>query len=339
MSLNIQPIQIVGTVEIQKPKTLKEKTITYNATSLKNIGKIQWLIEINDNLSPMSTDPIFSITLKNDPQILCLNISDSLRCDKLFIIPKISDSIIGGKIAYEQDKEDPLFYSFRLQDKIIKNGEIVSYEWKINNVTVSTQDSFSYRFPNYGDARILLLIGDSAGNITTIEERFSLISPLLLTKTKEALSFLRVTNAVGKSLIDSTYNMSLRAYAIRNIATPMNIRFDATDVKVENYGYELTSVEWDFDGDDVFETKGMIKEYELIEEKRYVFQVRYTFVNENKSITSTLSEKVIFEPEKKDLSLTMKLTQDSEYAPTTIHVDGSASIPKQGTITKFMYDF
>ena len=45
------------------------------------------------------------------------------------------------------------------------------------------------------------------------------------------------------------------------------------------------------------------------------------------------------EPAKKDISLNLKLTQDSEYAPATIHVDGSASSPKQGTITKFMYDF
>jgi hypothetical protein len=119
----------------------------------------------------------------------------------------------------------------------------------------------------------------------------------------------------------------------------MKLRFDATDVKVENYGYDLSDVEWDFDGDDVFERKGMIQQYELIEEKRHMFQVRYTFEDKNKNLTSTLSEKLIFEPEKKDLSLSLKLTQDSEYAPTTIHVDGSASIPKQGTITKFMYDF
>lgn len=35
----------------------------------------------------------------------------------------------------------------------------------------------------------------------------------------------------------------------------MNIGFDATDVKVENYGYELSNVEWDFNGDGTFEKK------------------------------------------------------------------------------------
>lgn len=123
------------------------------------------------------------------------------------------------------------------------------------------------------------------------------------------------------------------------VTSPIYIKFDATDVKVDNYGYELTSVDWNLDGDSVFEENGPKTKYELIEEKRYTFQVRYTFTNKEKNIISTMEEKIIFEPEKKDITIALKFTQDSEYAPTTIHVDGSASIPKTGTITKFMYDF
>ncbi len=129
------------------------------------------------------------------------------------------------------------------------------------------------------------------------------------------------------------------AYYIKDLSTPLYVNFDATDVKVDNYGYDLTKVEWDFDGDGVFDKTDTTTKYELIEEKRYTFTVRYTFVDKNKNITSPIQEKIIFEPAKKDISLSLKLTQDSEYAPATIHVDGSASSPKQGTITKFMYDF
>lgn len=121
--------------------------------------------------------------------------------------------------------------------------------------------------------------------------------------------------------------------------TPVYVLLNATDVKVENYGYELTDVEWDINNDGVFEKTGNILKYELIEEKRYTFQVRYIFTNKEKNLTSTLEEKIIFESTRKDVTLNMNLTKDSEYAPTTIHVDGSASIPKSGTIAKFMYDF
>jgi hypothetical protein len=68
----------------------------------------------------------------------------------------------------------------------------VSYEWKINNVTVATRDTFSYHFPDYGDVSVVLLLGDSAGNITTIEERFSLNPPLVFIKGPAAPSLLHV---------------------------------------------------------------------------------------------------------------------------------------------------
>lgn len=150
---------------------------------------------------------------------------------------------------------------------------------------------------------------------------------------------MKISDISGKSLIDDTYSIALKAYYITDVTIPAKIQFDATDVKVENYGYELTNVEWDFDGDGEFEKTGAKAKYELIKGKRYAFQVRYTFADKEKNITFIMGEKMIFEPENKDITLTLKLTQDSEYAPTTVHVDGSASIPKEGTITKFMYDF
>lgn len=140
-------------------------------------------------------------------------------------------------------------------------------------------------------------------------------------------------------MIDNTYNPSIKAYYITGVSTPTDIEFNATDIKVENLGYELTNVAWDFNGDGTFEKVGMQQKYELVEEKRYTFQVRYTFIDKEKDITAIIVEKIIFESVKKDITIILKLTQDSEYAPTIVHVDGSASIPKKGTITKFIYDF
>lgn len=231
-------------------------------------------------------------------------------------------------------------YSFRLgDDKNVKTGEITSYKWIIDNNVISTEETCNYTFPEYGDAKVTLMLNDSAGNITELNDNFSILPPTKLTKGIQAESLLRIIGTSGKSLIDNTYNKSLKAYYITDVAIPMNIQFDATDVKVDNYGYELSSVEWNFNGDGKFEQTGTKAKYELIEEKRYTFQVRYTFVNKEKNLTSFADEKIIFEPAKKDINLALKLTQDSEYVPATVHVDGSASIPKRGTITKFMYDF
>lgn len=180
---------------------------------------------------------------------------------------------------------------------------------------------------------------DSSGHTKPISKDLSILRPLKLVKGLYTESLLKITNTSGKSILDDTYDKSLNAYHITDITLPMSVEFDATDARVENYGYELSNVEWDFNGTGVFEKKGTTAKYELIEEKRYTFLVRYTFVNREKNITSVMVEKIIFEPAKKSITLALKLTQDSEYAPTIVHIDGSASIPKKGTITKFMYDF
>jgi len=197
----------------------------------------------------------------------------------------------------------------------------------------------TYAFPEYREVKITLVLNDSAGNTTELNDSFSILHPLKFTKGAHAESLLKIADTSAKSLIDNTYSKPLKAYYITDVTIPMNIQFDATDVKVDNYGYELSGVEWDFDGDGKFEKTGPKAKFELIEEKRYTFQVRYTFTDKEKVITSTIEERMIFESQKKDINLALKLTQDSEYVPATVHVDGSASIPKQGTITKFLYDF
>ncbi len=120
--------------------------------------------------------------MKDIDQVLCLNVFGDMTCDKLFLIPRASESSVTGNIIYEQDKEDPLSYSFHIADKIIKNGEITHYEWKVNNIPVSTDESFVHHFSMYGDAKILLVLTDSAGNTTELTERLSIRQPLKLTK-------------------------------------------------------------------------------------------------------------------------------------------------------------
>lgn len=338
IAINFHTIQIVGVVDVKKPKTYKDKAMTYDASKLISLGKLAWYTEKGGE-TPVSTNTVFSITMKNDPQILCLNVFGGTTCDKLFIIPRESDSNITAKIIHEQDEEKPLVYSFHLDDKVVKAGEITSYKWIIDNNVVSTEEKFSYAFSEYGDTKVTLMLNDSAGNITELNDSFSILPPLKFTRGTRAESLLKITDTSGRSLIDNTYNKALKAYYITDVTIPTNIQFDATDVKVDNYGYELSNVEWDFDGDGKFEKIGTKAKFELIEEKRYTFHVRYTLMDKEKNLTSSIGEKIIFESAKKDINLALKLTQDSEYVPATIHVDGSASIPKQGTITKFMYDF
>lgn len=336
MPINFQPIQIIGTVDIKKTDT----SVTYNASALTSFGNIRWLVEQNNNLVSESTNTIFSITKKEKDQVLCLNISTADTCDKLFMISAKWRENIEANILHKQDEENPLKYAFSLGNKRVKSGEIVDYKWIIDNHTVSNDSSFDYVFSGeYKDVKIKVILTDSAGKTTELNESFSILYPLNLVKWSESESLLHILDSSQKSLIDNTYNKAIKAYYITDISTPENIILDATDIKVENPGYELTNVAWDMNGDGMFEKNGMKQMYELVEEKRYTIQVQYTFVNTTKNITTSIKEKIIFEPREKDINIILKLTQDFEYAPTVVHLDGSASIPKTGTITKFMYDF
>ncbi|MFB0964784.1 MAG: PKD domain-containing protein [Patescibacteria group bacterium] len=72
--------------------------------------------------------------------------------------------------------------------------------------------------------------------------------------------------------------------------------------------------------------------------------MKYVFHNATDDDRSEATERVIFDGKKKDLAANIVITSpDSKdenfYAPTTIKFDGSASRTKDGTITKFIYDF
>ncbi|NDK19806.1 PKD domain-containing protein [Candidatus Gracilibacteria bacterium] len=336
--INFHTVQIIGVVDVKKTKT----SFTYDASRLISLGKINWYTEKNGD-TPVSVEKIVSITMEKDEQVLCLRVLSETACDKLFIIPKGSSGVV-AKIVHEQDQVNPFLYTFHIEDAVVKNAEITGYKWIVDRTTVCTEEVCEINFIKYRDVEMTLILSDSAGGTTELKDNFSILQPMQLInggdgKTTYSPSLLKIKDTTGKSLIENTYNRSIKAYLISDAIAPMIVGFDATDVKVENIGYELDKVEWDFNEDRVFEKIGFKTEYELIEGKRYTFIVRYTFLNREKGITIPIEEKIIFEPEKKDIAINLKLTQDSEYAPTIVHVDGSASTPKIGTIIKFIYDF
>ncbi|EKD29456.1 MAG: PKD protein, partial [uncultured bacterium (gcode 4)] len=341
VAINFPVINISGVVDIRRPKNQKENNITYDATKLTSLGNVTWYTEKNGN-TPVSTNPVYSIALWQEQQILCLSVFVAGNCDKIFIVPAKWQSSVSAKIVYERDPENPLTYLFRLEDVRVKTGEITGYKWIVDGTTVaSTEESFEYTFTDYKETKVTIQIRDSAGNMVEISEDINVSPPLSFVKWPHAESLLKISDSTEKSLIDDTYSKSLKWYLISgiNMDVPTIVWFNATDVKVDNYGYELTNVEWDFNNDGTFEKTGEKVKYELIEEKRYTVTVRYTFTAPEQKESWTLEEKIFLEPKKKNISVSLKVNQDSEYAPATIHVDGSASQLKEGTITKFMYDF
>lgn len=95
---------------------------------------------------------------------------------------------------HEQNREDPLSFTFYLKDQVVKNGEITGYKWVIDTVTVSTSETCTYSFSEYKDVKVTLFLNDSAGNITELRDDFSLTRPLKLVKTSSFPSLLKITD-------------------------------------------------------------------------------------------------------------------------------------------------
>lgn len=333
-------MNIAGVVNIKKPKTKQDHTITYDASSLSNLGTISWYTE-RSGTDPASHESAYSLSMTKEEQVICLGVFAKNDCDRYFVVPSESSAITRGKIAYEADSNDPLSYSFHVEGAKMPSGEIVNYKWTLDGDTViSTEDSFVHKFPEYRTYRVTLTMTDSAGNTLPISEKISIDKPVDVVRSGNSNSILKITDEKGDSILThDMYDVSRGAYVLSRLPTPTKFTFDATDVSVGNAGYQLQDVEWDFDDGKGFQKKSKTAEYEFIEERRYTVQARYTFLDKQTGTNKQVDDKIIIETKKQDIALALNISQDSEYVPVTLHVDGSATKLKEGEITKFMYDF
>lgn len=178
---------------------------------------------------------------------------------------------------------------------------------------------------------------DAARKYVDIDYEFTIHRPLLLSKGAGGKPLLRVLDSNGNDMIENSYDSVTESYRIEDIVVPSELTFDAQDVLVRNGGYYLDAVEWDFAGKD--RKTGKKVEYEILNEGRTEVKVKYIFKQSGTDELGEVEERIVLEAQKKDLAAQMKIVQDSEYAPSTIRFDGSASSTKNGTITKFIYDF
>lgn len=117
------------------------------------------------------------------------------------------------------------------------------------------------------------VVKDTEGNVETITQRITIQRSLQLIK-KGSQSLLVVTDEAGNDIFRNTYDNDLSAYRIDNVQVPQKIRFDATDIRVKNEGYQLKDAQWKFENT---ERVGLKTELEVIEEKRYDVLVTYIF--------------------------------------------------------------
>lgn len=246
-----EPINIVGSVDIKST----DKNVVFDATELKAFGNLAWYT--SDNLDVVaSRESKFTTKIEKADKFVCLDANSNGGkkdiCDRIFFVKSREDSPISATIKYTSDPVDVRKINFSLIDKKSKSGgEIESVKWLLNDTaTLSNEESFEISFPNYGTYKLSAVLRDTAGNTVTISDKITIKAPLTLIKNSNSDSMIKVTNETGESLLQGTYNADIRAYKIENFTIPSKLKFDASDVRVKNPGYELTDVQWDFGGEE-----------------------------------------------------------------------------------------
>ncbi|MCK9272854.1 PKD domain-containing protein [Candidatus Gracilibacteria bacterium] len=352
INMVLSEINIIGTVDIVfKQQRLGGYISTFDATSLKNIGRIKWYTQTSENEGkPAKESYKFEVISKTGEQeLVCLSIINSKKsgeiCDRVFIVNGENNSEnISGVINYEQDPENPLILKFMIGE-IRNKDKIASYKWTADDSNlIGEEENPEYTFSNFGAHTVKVILTDNLGGTSEIKSSIILRKPLTLIRpiqtgeVNDNNSMLKIQKEDKTSVIDNTYKREIKAYYIE-IGIPAKLTFNANLIAVNDPTYDLKNVEWDFNGDKKFEKIGEVVEKDLIESKKYTITVQYTFESKLKNNTEKLTETIIINGIKKEIDTKLKITSDSSYAPTIVHFDGSASEVREGSIAKYTYDF
>jgi len=346
---NIPNVNISYEVQINEKKLNNWwKLVDFNATSLKELGKIEWFFV--DNLDkPIWTweifriwKPIFKETLvwmyikRNDKK------SDKL--DKLFII-KWEDKVnLSWEIKYKRWLIDDLKYELKLINlkNDFWNWYIKEYKWLIWDKEITKPwditnpekaSIINYKFKEYWKHKISVILKDSAWETKTITTTINVTKDLKLSKE------LQISNN-WVVLTNITYDKWLNEYYINEIWTPTTIKLDARFIKPNNLLYTLKNVEWDYNSDWDIDEVNKVWKYNIAVEWNHVITVYYEFANRKiADDIIKLKEQIYIEWIKKEAIIDFNIKKDSDYVPVVVWFDSSISHVKNENIEKFIWDY
>lgn len=346
---NIPAVNITSTVNITE-NTMPNwgKTVVFDASALKDLGELQWYME--DDLSkPIFTWPVFRpAKVFFDRALVGLYIKregkTDTNLDKVFLVTWDNASGIQGQIKYEQSLDNDLKFNFSVTDpkSDFGNGFIKQFKWEIG-ADIITKDAdlndlsksseIQYTFKDYWDQDVKVSLIDSAGKIKQITQKIT------LAKKVKMLNKLAITNSDGDK-VDYDYTDLNNEYTIKSLGTPTTLTIDASAVKTEQSIYILKDVNWDTNWDGKVDKTGKSIDFDINTPWIINMSVEYTFFRINKKTDEMkVKEMINIEAVEKDENLSLKVDQDSEYAPTKVSFDASSSKVKWEDIVKFAYDY
>lgn len=352
--LKVVPVQNIPSINITNLVKIEEntmpnwgKTISFDASTLKTLWELQWYTE-DDFSKPIFTGPVFRpAKVFFDQALVGLYIKREGKLeevlDKVFLITWDNASNIEWQIKYEQSDSNELEFNLMVADPKADfgNGFIKQFKWEIgsdiitkdadlNNLSKSSE--ITYTFKDYWDKDVKLTIIDSSGKMKQI------IETIKIAKQVKMKNKLDISSDAEK--IEYEYNDLNKEYTIKSLWIPTILTLDARSVRTEESIYILKEVNWDTNWDGKIDKKWKEIDLEVNVPGILNIWVEYTFFRINKKTDEIkVKEMINIEGVEKDANLSLKIDQDSEYAPTKVAFDASASKVKWEDIIKFAYDY
>ncbi len=364
----IKGVNTIGapiTVEIDMPEISLEGIVTIDRTNLDN-GGIQYSFKADQNLTSRGQlewsilgregsniiDTQYSpASIFTTPTIICLKIFNGIEpdpaapCDWRFVTEESTKSNIQNPdIKTKIDPINPLKYQFMVEPTTLQ-WEVRYVRWYIDSELYvgkfdsGTEKIFDYKFHDPGTYRIEAEIEDSFGNIVRIGRDPVFTAELV--DLKEGYK-LQIADENNVDVSKNTYDKKTMSYLLPDFPVPWTLSFDATGIRADSPRLSLKKVEWDGDGDGVFETEWLTFEKDLPTPGRYDIRAKYTFTDisvDGKDIPIIHIDKIAVVGIQKSLDVRVKIIPESSYAPTSVRFDASDSKTLKGDIRKFIYDF
>ncbi|MDD2871982.1 MAG: PKD domain-containing protein, partial [Candidatus Gracilibacteria bacterium] len=346
---NIPNINIGYSVVINE-KTIASggKLVDFDATSLSELGKIEWYFM--DNLEkPIWTGekfivgkPIFTETQVG--MYIRRNDKTSEVLDKLFIISGDSETKLDGEIKYTRSLIDDLEYEFIVENaqNDIGNGIVEEYKWTIGDKEITKQGDVTnptesskiiFKFDSYGEKDIKVVIKNTAGQTREITAKVDI--PKIL-----RLSSPLIIQDEGVAVSNLKYEPKLNEYYINEIGVPTKLTLDARFIKTNNILYTLKKVSFDYNSDGDMDEVTKVGTYNADIEGNHTITVYYEFVNRRIADDVIKMKEVIYiEGIKKEAIITFDINKNSTYVPITVAFDASKSQVKNENIEKFIWDY
>ncbi|PZM83129.1 hypothetical protein DLH72_03975 [Candidatus Gracilibacteria bacterium] len=324
------------------------KQVTFDATTLKDLGKAEWFLEDSKDDEPTykgsvyTTKPIFEETIvglkvRNDNK-------SSNQLDRIFVINGEQAGNISGDIEFTKSNADDKEYTFQIKNIRTNEGmgTIEKFVWKIEDRqytrdgdidNLEKSSEVKHKFGNYGKYDITVELTPTSGEIRKITKKIDVIKEL---KIKDKLTFY----SNGEKVENVIVNDLTGEYFLNEFGIPTTLSMDARYVKSDNIIYSLEEVTWDYDSDGNIDAKGKKGELMINKEGKNKITVRYKFRNIRLDDDVIEIKEIIYvEAVKKEHDINFKINQSTEYAPAIIGFDATQSMVKDSNISKFIWNF